>query len=73
MVIRIDIANFTVHKVLVDNGSSTDIIFKDVLRKLGLEGARLDPVHIPLVGFGGSKVISLGTIELPMSVSEETK
>ncbi|KAK4400700.1 hypothetical protein Sango_1176100 [Sesamum angolense] len=52
MVIRMDIANFIVHKVLVDNGSSADIIFKGVLRKLGLEGARLDPVHIPLVKCG---------------------
>ncbi|XP_011079167.1 uncharacterized protein LOC105162746 [Sesamum indicum] len=28
MVIRMDIANFTVHKVLIDNGSSADIISK---------------------------------------------
>ncbi|KAL0303747.1 UNVERIFIED_CONTAM: hypothetical protein Sradi_6242800 [Sesamum radiatum] len=27
MVIKLDIANFAVHKVLIDNGSSADIIF----------------------------------------------
>ncbi|KAL2236614.1 UNVERIFIED_CONTAM: Retrovirus-related Pol polyprotein from transposon [Sesamum indicum] len=73
MVIRMDIANFTVHKVLIDNGSSADIIFKEVLNKMGLDNIRLEPVNIPLVGFGGSEVASLGTVELPVSLGEEPK
>ncbi|KAL0402088.1 UNVERIFIED_CONTAM: hypothetical protein Slati_4238700 [Sesamum latifolium] len=73
MVIRMNIANFTVHKVLVDNGSSADIIFKDVLRKIGLDEARLDPVQTRLVGFGGSEVTSLGTVKLLVSIGEEPK
>ncbi|KAL2240335.1 UNVERIFIED_CONTAM: hypothetical protein Sindi_0674700 [Sesamum indicum] len=56
MVVKLDIANFTVHKVLIDSGSSTDIIFKNVVDKMGLENARLEPVKTPLVGFGGSEV-----------------
>ncbi|KAL2224136.1 UNVERIFIED_CONTAM: hypothetical protein Sindi_2943300 [Sesamum indicum] len=56
IVIRLDIANFTVHKVLVDSGSSADIIFKNVIDKMGLENLRLEPVKTPLVGFGGSEV-----------------
>ncbi|KAL2237789.1 UNVERIFIED_CONTAM: hypothetical protein Sindi_0970600 [Sesamum indicum] len=73
MVVKLDIANFTVHKVLIDSGSSADIIFKNVIDKMGLENARLDPVRTPLVGFGGSEVASLGTIELPVSMGEEPK
>ncbi|KAL2248675.1 UNVERIFIED_CONTAM: hypothetical protein Sindi_2341200 [Sesamum indicum] len=73
MVVKLDIANFTVHKVLIDSGSSADIIFKSVLDKMGLENARLEPVKTPLVGFGGSEVASLGTIELPVSMGEEPK
>ncbi|KAL2235268.1 UNVERIFIED_CONTAM: hypothetical protein Sindi_1259000 [Sesamum indicum] len=65
--------NFTVHKVLVDNGSFADIIFKDVLRKMGLDGAKLDPVRIPLVGFSGSELTSSGTIELPVSIGTKPK
>ncbi|KAL2246210.1 UNVERIFIED_CONTAM: Retrovirus-related Pol polyprotein from transposon [Sesamum indicum] len=71
MVIRMDIANFTVHKVLIDNGSLADIIFKEVLNKMGLDNIRLEPVNILLVGFGGSEVASLGTVELPVSLGEE--
>ncbi|KAL2231036.1 UNVERIFIED_CONTAM: hypothetical protein Sindi_1698000 [Sesamum indicum] len=70
MVIKLDIVNFIVHKVLIDSGSSTDIIFKSVVDKMGLENARLEPVKTPLVGFGGSEVASLGTIELPVSMGE---
>ncbi|KAL2240129.1 UNVERIFIED_CONTAM: Retrovirus-related Pol polyprotein from transposon [Sesamum indicum] len=73
MVIKLDIANFTVHKVLIDSGSSADIIFKNVVDRMGLENARLEPVKTPLVGFGGSEVASLGTIELPVSMGEEPK
>ncbi|XP_020550217.1 uncharacterized protein LOC110012129 [Sesamum indicum] len=73
MVIKMDIANFTVHKVLVDNGSSADIILKEVLIKMGLGDARLDAVNSPLVGFGGNEVDSLGTIELPVSLGDEPR
>ncbi|KAL2235761.1 UNVERIFIED_CONTAM: Retrovirus-related Pol polyprotein from transposon [Sesamum indicum] len=73
IIIRLDIANFTVHKVLVDSGSSADIIFKSVIDKMGLENLRLEPVKTPLVGFGGSEVTSLGMIELPVSIGDEPK
>ncbi|KAL2235215.1 UNVERIFIED_CONTAM: Retrovirus-related Pol polyprotein from transposon [Sesamum indicum] len=73
MVIKMDIANFTVHKVLVDNESSADIIFREVLRKMDLDSVRLEPVKMPLVGFGGAEVESLGAIDLPVSIGEEPK
>ncbi|XP_020554491.1 uncharacterized protein LOC110013115 [Sesamum indicum] len=73
MVVKLDIVNFAVHKVLIDSRSSTDIIFKSVVDKMGLENARLEPVKTPLVGIGGSEVSSLGTIELPVSMGEEPK
>ncbi|KAL0411758.1 UNVERIFIED_CONTAM: hypothetical protein Slati_3765500 [Sesamum latifolium] len=73
MVIKMDIASYAVHKVLVDNGSSADINFRDVLKKMDLDMMQLNQVHTPLVGFGGSEVISLGTIELPVSIGEEPR
>ncbi|KAL0356128.1 UNVERIFIED_CONTAM: hypothetical protein Sradi_4059700 [Sesamum radiatum] len=65
MVVRLDIANFFVHKVLIDNGSSADIIFWEVVKRMGLESAKRSPVQTPLVGFGGSEVASMGTMDLP--------
>ena len=72
MVIKMDIANYQVHKVLIDNGSSVDIIFSNVLRKMDLGSVRLKPVRTPLVGFGGSEVVPEGVIELPVSLGEKT-
>ncbi|KAL2228727.1 UNVERIFIED_CONTAM: hypothetical protein Sindi_1852400 [Sesamum indicum] len=73
MVVKLDIAHFVVHKVLIDNGSLADIILKDVLEKMGLENARLEPVRTPLVGFGGSEIASLGTLDLPVSMGDEPR
>ncbi|KAL0352424.1 UNVERIFIED_CONTAM: hypothetical protein Scaly_1631100 [Sesamum calycinum] len=73
MVIKMDIENFSVHKVLVDNGSSADIIFWDVLRRMNLENANLDSVQTPFVGFEGSEVTSLGSIDLPVSIGDEPR
>ncbi|XP_011083381.1 uncharacterized protein LOC105165923 [Sesamum indicum] len=73
MVIRLDIANFTIRKVLIDNGSSADIILRDVLVKIGLENAKLEPVRTPLVGFGGTEIVPLGTLDLPVSMWEEPR
>ncbi|KAL0415850.1 UNVERIFIED_CONTAM: hypothetical protein Slati_3416900 [Sesamum latifolium] len=57
---------------LVEIGSA-DIIFWNVLRRMGLEDSNLSPVQTPLVGFGGSEVASMGTIDLPVSMGEEPK
>ncbi|KAL0433349.1 UNVERIFIED_CONTAM: hypothetical protein Slati_2669200 [Sesamum latifolium] len=73
MVIKLDIANFFIHKVLIDNGSSADIIFWNVLRWTGLEDFDLSPVQTPLVAFGGSEIASMGTIDLPVSMGKEPR
>ncbi|KAL2226260.1 UNVERIFIED_CONTAM: Retrovirus-related Pol polyprotein from transposon gypsy [Sesamum indicum] len=73
MVIKLDIANFMVYKVLVDNGSSADITLKEVLTKMGLDNVKLAPVKTPLVGFGGSEVESPGMIDLLVSMGEEPR
>ncbi|KAL0454584.1 UNVERIFIED_CONTAM: hypothetical protein Slati_0797600 [Sesamum latifolium] len=73
MVIKLDIANFEVHKVLIDNGILADIIFWDVLKRMSLENSNLSPVRTPLVGFGGGEVSSMGTIDLSVSMGEEPR
>ena len=56
LVVRVVVANKTVHRVLVDNGSSTDIIFASAFYKMGIGREKLDPVNTHLRGFSREKV-----------------
>ena len=45
LVIRAIVANKTVHRVLINNGSSADIIFTSTFDKMGIEREKLEPVN----------------------------
>ena len=53
LVVRAVVANKTVHRVLVYNGSSTDIIFASAFDKMGIGREKLEPVNTHLWGFSG--------------------
>ena len=48
LVIRAVVANKTIHQVLVDNGSSVDIIFALAFDKMGIGREKLEPVSTHL-------------------------
>ena len=70
LVIRAIVANTTVHRVLIDNGSSADIIFASAFDKMGIGREKLDPVNTHLRGFSGEKVLPLGSIQLVLTLGE---
>ena len=70
LVIRAVVANKTNHQVLVDNGSSADIIFTSALDKMGIGRERLEPVSTHLRGFSGEKVLPLGAIQLVLTLGD---
>ena len=59
IVITLLIANYSTRRVLVDNGSSADILYYPAFQQLNLRREQLRPVYSPLVGFGGMKVQAL--------------
>ncbi|XP_075659001.1 uncharacterized protein LOC142628848 [Castanea sativa] len=61
-------ADYTTRRVLVDNGSSVDILYYPAFQQMRLGQDQLRSVNLPLVGFGGMKVQLVGTITLPMVV-----
>jgi hypothetical protein len=67
LVIEANIASWTLGKLLVDNGSSADIIFADAFDKMGLNRDLLQPPDTPLYGFGGRVIHALGKVVLPVS------
>ena len=70
LVFRAVVANKTVHPILVDNGSSTDIIFASAFDKMGIGREKLEPVNTHLRGFSGEKVLPLGSIQLVLTLGE---
>ena len=70
LVVRAVVANKTVHRVLVDNGSSADIIFASAFDKMDIGRERLEPVNTHLRGFSGEKVLPLGSIQLVLTLGE---
>ena len=58
------IAKYTTRRVLVDNGSSADIFYYPAFQQIRVSKELLRPVKVPLIGFGGMKVLPVGTISL---------
>jgi hypothetical protein len=67
MVINCSVAGWDLHKVLVDNGSQTYIIFLHAFDRMGISHSLLKPSYNPLYGFGGKGTFPVGKIELPLS------
>ena len=70
LVVHAVVANKTVHRVLVDNRSSADIIFASAFDKMGIGRERLEPVSTHTRGFSGEKVLPLGSIQLILALGD---
>jgi hypothetical protein len=67
MVIKVNVAGCIIRKILVDNGSSSDILFLKTFEKMNLSQHMLHPPEYPLLGFGGKPIKPVGKIPLPVS------
>ena len=67
LVIMIMIEGFSTQRVLVDSGSSADIIYLPTFQQLKLDLKRLRPFESPLVSFSGDKVYPRGIVTLTVT------
>ena len=55
LVVTLTIAGLLTRRVLIDNGSSADIIYLPAYQQMKIDNEQLKPIDIPLVGFTGDK------------------
>ena len=70
LAIRAVVANKTIQQVLVDNGSSADIIFASAFDNMGIGREKLEPTSTHLRGFFGEKVLHMGSIQLVLTLGD---
>ena len=70
LVIEAMIANNNIHRMLVDNKNSMDILYYQVFQQMGLKVSDLKPSPNPIYDFTGDSVIPLGLITLSMTLGE---
>lgn len=63
IVVTLRVANYTVDRILIDQGSSADLIYGDVFEKMGFKKEGLQPYNGTLVGFTNQKEKVRGFIE----------
>ncbi|XP_073300266.1 uncharacterized protein [Primulina huaijiensis] len=68
LVIQARVVNYDVLSVFVDNGSSVNVIFKEVLVQMDLCEYQLGAVETALFGFSGYAVYPEGEITLPLTL-----
>ena len=73
LVIELTIRDIDVARVLIDTGSSADIIFKDTLEKMGIDQSEIVKYPSPLLGLSGETTMAYGLINLAVKVGTMTR
>ncbi|XP_031120916.1 uncharacterized protein LOC116024156 [Ipomoea triloba] len=68
LVIKMDINDTIVHRILVDTGSSANVMYYNAFTKLGLPRSQLKEVRTPLYGFTGDSIETEGSVILPVEI-----
>ncbi|XP_062103457.1 uncharacterized protein LOC133814527 [Humulus lupulus] len=68
LVIALYIANFLTKRILIDNGSSTNILFLSALKEIGIDESKIIKNTTTLIDFSGEQRNTLGEIELRVYV-----
>ncbi|XP_075653600.1 uncharacterized protein LOC142623992 [Castanea sativa] len=73
LVITLTIEGFNTKRILVDNGSSADIMYLPAFQQLNLNPGRLRPFDSPLVSFSGDRVYPKGIMTLKVIIGAYPK
>ncbi|XP_050248587.1 uncharacterized protein LOC126695824 [Quercus robur] len=70
LIVSIRVGDYNMHRVLVDNGSSADILYYPMFQQMRINKEQLIPTNASLVGFEGSRVFPLGAVTISVAVGD---
>ena len=70
LVVSIRVGDYNMHRVLVNNGSSADILYYPAFQQMGIDRERLILANASLVSFGGTRVFPVGVVTLSVVVGD---
>ncbi|KAG7548045.1 Integrase catalytic core [Arabidopsis suecica] len=73
VVVELVMEDFDVERVLVDTGSSVNLLFLQTLDKMGISERKIKPKIRPLTGYDGEAKMSIGEIKLQVQAGGITK
>ncbi|RZR82542.1 hypothetical protein BHM03_00008991 [Ensete ventricosum] len=73
LVVTTRIANAYVRRIMIDIGSSVDILYLDAFHKLGMTNRDLAPMTSTLTGFTDDAITPVGIATLPMTFGNEPR
>jgi hypothetical protein len=73
LVVTMEIAGYSTRRVLIDNGSSADIIYLTAFQQMKIDKDQLQPIETPLVGFAGTSIYPLGMVTLQIIAGTHLK
>ena len=73
LVVTVTVANHVIHRILVKNGSSADILYWPAFKQIGIDQDRIKPFGFPLVGFRGEQIQPVGIISLSITIGTVPK
>ncbi|KAK3041885.1 hypothetical protein RJ639_002167 [Escallonia herrerae] len=68
LVVTLRVGNFDVKRILVDNGSSAEVLFYEAFQRMNIPSDRLRKIDTLLYGFSNHPVVCEGIIALPVTV-----
>ncbi|XP_024016831.1 uncharacterized protein LOC112090237 [Eutrema salsugineum] len=73
LVVELLLNDVEVSRILVDTGSSVNVIFKEALDQLELASDRIEPFIEPITGFDGERCMTVGMVNIPIYVGGVAK
>ena len=73
LVLTLNVSNCEVSRILVDNGSSADVLFLSTLKEMELSESDIESSTTVLTGFNGESTAAVGKIKLPVFAGGENK